>query len=99
MWQFRKEAQRKWYWTEMDDMGVLLQRSATYFKERIDCVAHAMHHGYIHPRLRALARIPVKSRAERAYSQDSSIEPAALRAFSQSAAVNARQPGGRRETG
>jgi hypothetical protein len=36
-------------------MGQLLQRSAHYFKERIDCVAHAMRHGYVHPRQRALA--------------------------------------------
>lgn len=99
MWQFRKEAQRKWYWIELDDMGELLQRSATYFKERIDCVAHAMHHGYIHPRLRALARLPVKPRDARPYSQDGSIESGASRAYSQSAASNARQPGGRRETG
>jgi hypothetical protein len=56
MWQFRKdEQQRKWYWKEVDDMGRLLQRSAQYFKERIDCIAHAMRHGYVHPRQRALA--------------------------------------------
>jgi hypothetical protein len=36
-------------------MGCLLRRSAHYFKERIDCVAHAMRHGYVHPRQRALA--------------------------------------------
>ena len=54
MWQFRKEDQRKWYWKEVDDMGQLLRRSADYFKERIDCVAHAMRNGYIHPRQRAL---------------------------------------------
>ena len=59
MWEFRKEEQRKWYWKEVDEMGRLLQRSADYFKERIDCVAHAMRHGgYIHPRQRALARLP-----------------------------------------
>jgi hypothetical protein len=55
MWQFRKEDQRKWYWREVDEMGRLLRDSAEYFKERIDCVAHAMRHGYIHPRQRALA--------------------------------------------
>ena len=32
----------------------LLRRSAQYFRERIDCVAHAMRHGYVHPRQRAL---------------------------------------------
>jgi hypothetical protein len=55
MWQFRKEGQRKWYWKEVDEMGRLLRVSAQYFSERIDCVAHAMRHGYIHPRQRALA--------------------------------------------
>ena len=54
MWEFRKDAQRKWYWKEVDDMGRLLRRSAQYFRERIDCVAHAMRHGYVHPRQRAL---------------------------------------------
>ena len=54
-WQFRKEDQRKWYWLELDDMGRMLRKSAQYFKERIDCVAHAMRHGYVHPRQRALA--------------------------------------------
>ncbi|MGZ8197500.1 MAG: hypothetical protein ACXWUB_06750 [Burkholderiales bacterium] len=55
MWQFRKDAQRKWYWREVDEMGRMLRRSAEYFRERIDCVAHAMQHGYVHPRQRALA--------------------------------------------
>lgn len=56
MWQFRKdEQQRKWYWKEVDEMGQLLRRSAQFFKDRIDCVAHAMRHGYVHPRQRALA--------------------------------------------
>lgn len=55
MWQFRKDDQQlKWYWKEVDEMGRLLQRSADFFKERIDCVAHAMRHGYVHPRQRAL---------------------------------------------
>ena len=45
MWEFRKDAQRKWYWKEVDDMGRLLRRSAQYFRERIDCVAHAMRGG------------------------------------------------------
>ena len=54
MWQFRKQDERKWYWNEFDQMGRLLRRSAEYFRERIDCVAHAMRHGYIHPRQRAL---------------------------------------------
>ena len=58
MWQFRKdEQQRKWYWKEVDDMGRLLRCSADYFKERIDCVAHAMRNGYVHPRQRALASV------------------------------------------
>ena len=35
-------------------MGCMLRRSARYFRERIDCVAHAMQHGYVHPRQRAL---------------------------------------------
>ena len=54
MWQFRKDEPRKWYWSELDEMGRLLRRSAHYFKERIDCVVHAMRHGYVHPRQRAL---------------------------------------------
>ena len=54
MWQFRKQDQRKWYWKEVDEMGRLLRMSAEYFRERIDCVAHAMRHGYVHPRQRAL---------------------------------------------
>ena len=63
MWQFRKdEQQRKWYWKEVDDMGRLLRRSARYFKERIDCVAHAMRHGYVHPRQKALASRPAAVR-------------------------------------
>lgn len=65
MWQFRKdEQQRKWYWKEFDEMGRLLQSSARYFKERIDCVAHAMRHGYVHPRQRALVA-RATNRAER----------------------------------
>lgn len=64
MWQFRKdEQQRKWYWKEVDDMGGLLQRSADYFRERIDCIAHAMRHGYVHPRQRALISRPVRERS------------------------------------
>lgn len=35
-------------------MGCLLRRSAQDFRERIDCVAHAMRNGYVHPRQRAL---------------------------------------------
>jgi len=59
MWQFRKdEHQRRWYWKEVDDMGRLLRRSADYFKERIDCVVHAMRNGYVHPRQRALTSRP-----------------------------------------
>lgn len=58
MWEFRKIEQRKWYWKEVDEMGQLLQRSADFFKERIDSVSDAMRHGYIHPRQRALARLP-----------------------------------------
>ena len=57
MWQFRKDDQRKsWYWKEVDEMGRLLRRSADFFRERIDCIAHAMRHGYVHPRQRALAK-------------------------------------------
>lgn len=63
MWEFRKEEQRKWYWKEVDEMGLLLQRSADFFKERIDSVADAMRHGYIHPRQRALARLPTNPQA------------------------------------
>ena len=59
MWQFRKdEQQRKWYWKEVDEMGQLLRHSAHYFKERIDCVAHAMRNGYVHPRQKALTSRP-----------------------------------------
>ena len=63
MWQFRKDEQeRKWYWKEVDEMGQMLRRSARYFRERIDCVLHAMQHGYVHPRQRALASRPVNAR-------------------------------------
>jgi hypothetical protein len=55
MWQFRKEDRCKWYWKEVDEMGRLRRRSAEYFRERIDCVVHAMRNGYVHPRQRALA--------------------------------------------
>jgi hypothetical protein len=69
MWQFRKDDQAKWYWKEVDEMGRLLRRSAEYFKDRIDCVAHAMRNGYVHPRQRALAerldRRPATGRARR----------------------------------
>jgi hypothetical protein len=61
MWQFRKDEQRKWYWKEVDEMGRMLRSSARYFKERIDCVANAMRHGYVHPRQRALASRPLNS--------------------------------------
>ena len=72
MWLFRKdEQQRKWYWKEVDEMGQLLRSSAGYFKERIDCVAHAMRHGYIHPRQRALVT-RATSRAERGQRRGSS---------------------------
>jgi hypothetical protein len=55
MWQFRKDDHCKWYWKEVDEMGRLLRSSAEYFRDRIDCVAHAMRNGYVHPRQRALA--------------------------------------------
>ena len=72
MWEFRKdEQQRKWYWKEVDEMGTLLRRSADYFKERIDCVAHAMRHGYVHPRQRALISRTVTSLRERGRRQGS----------------------------
>jgi hypothetical protein len=58
MWLFRRDDQRKWYWKEVDDMGRLLRRSAGFFRERIDCVAHAMRNGYVHPRQRALVNRP-----------------------------------------
>ena len=62
MWQFRKDEQRKWYWYEVDEMGQLLRRSADYFKDRIDCVVHAMRNGYVHPRQRALVNRPPNGR-------------------------------------
>jgi hypothetical protein len=66
MWQFRKDDHSKWYWKEVDDMGRLLRRSAELFIDRIDCIAHAMRNGYVHPRQRALAERsspdPVRSR-------------------------------------
>jgi hypothetical protein len=43
-------------------MGRLLRHSAHFFKERIDCVAHAMRNGYVHPRQRALASRAVPAR-------------------------------------
>jgi len=66
MWQFRKDEQRRWYWNEVDEMGELLRRSADYFKDRIDCVVHAMRHGYVHPRQRALANRPPNGREREA---------------------------------
>jgi hypothetical protein len=54
VWQFRKHDERKWYWREVDEMGRLLRVSAEFFRERIDCIVHAMRHGYVHPRQRAL---------------------------------------------
>jgi len=69
MWRFEKEGQRKWYWKEVDEMGRLLQRSAEYFRERIDCVAHAMRHGYVHPRSRALDTTASRQSARDARSQ------------------------------
>ena len=66
MWQFRKDEQRRWYWNEVDEMGQLLRRSADYFKDRIDCVVHAMRHGYVHPRQKALANRPANGRAREA---------------------------------
>ena len=71
MWQFRNDGQRKWYWKEVDEMGRMLRRSAEFFKERIDCVVHAMRHGYVHPRQRALTARPINSGA-RVYAQDTS---------------------------
>lgn len=65
MWQFRKDEQRKWYWKEVDEMGRMLRSSAEFFRERIDCVVHAMRHGYVHPRQRALAANDPKERAGR----------------------------------
>lgn len=65
MWQFRKADQRKWYWTEIDDVGKTLRASTQFFKDRIDCVVHAMQHGYVHPRQRALIARPVERRADR----------------------------------
>jgi hypothetical protein len=65
IWQFRREENREWYWLELDDMGRLLRKSARYFKERIDCIAHAMRHGYVHPRQRALASRPQQARLSR----------------------------------
>jgi hypothetical protein len=62
-WQFRKEDGSKWYWREVDEMGRLLRVSAGFFRERIDCIVHAMRHGYVHPRQRALAtRVPAPRR-------------------------------------
>lgn len=72
MWQFRKQDQRKWYWKEVDEMGRLLRMSAEYFRERIDCVAHAMRHGYVHPRQRALV---ARNTPERLLESRRSREP------------------------
>jgi hypothetical protein len=85
MWQFRKDGHRKWYWKEVDEMGRMLRRSADFFKERIDCVVHAMHHGYVHPRQRALAARVCNSAIQRAYAKD--------------VPKSARERGGRRGTG
>jgi hypothetical protein len=71
VWQFRKDGHCRWYWKEVDDMGRFLRRSADYFRDRIDCIAHAMRNGYVHPRQRALVEraaaraVPVRSRRTR----------------------------------
>lgn len=65
MWQFRKTDQRKWYWRELNDVGDTLRRSTQLFKERIDCVVHAMQHGYVHPRQRALVLVRTARKNER----------------------------------
>lgn len=54
MWLFRKQGEKKWYWKEVDEMGRLLRMSTQYFRDRIDCMMHAMRNGYVHPRQRAL---------------------------------------------
>ncbi|HUP96247.1 MAG TPA: hypothetical protein VM164_15195 [Burkholderiales bacterium] len=54
MWKFEREANRAWVWKELDSMGQIVRRSTLAFRERIDCIAHAMRNGYIHPRQRAL---------------------------------------------
>lgn len=54
MWKFEREDNRAWVWKELDAMGRIVRRSARVFKERIDCIAHAMRNGYIHPRQRSL---------------------------------------------
>jgi hypothetical protein len=71
MWQFRKHDDSKWYWKEVDEMGRLLRMSAEYFRDRTDCLVHAMRHGYVHPRQRAL--VARSTTAER-----SSAEPRSL---------------------
>jgi hypothetical protein len=58
MWKFEREANRAWVWKELDGMGRIVRRSTLAFRERIDCIAHAMRNGYIHPRQRALAEVP-----------------------------------------
>jgi hypothetical protein len=75
MWQFRKQDQRKWYWKEVDEMGRLLRMSAEYFRERIDCVAHAMRNGYVHPRQRALVARSTPSPVLSAESHNAASEP------------------------
>jgi hypothetical protein len=55
MWRFEREGNRAWVWKELDAMGRIVRRSALAFRERIDCIAHAMRNGYIHPRQRSLA--------------------------------------------
>ena len=75
MWQFRKQDHRKWYWKEVDEMGRLLRESAEYFRERIDCIAHAMRHGYVHPRQRALIAKSGPEEARRAESGKLTREP------------------------
>ena len=54
MWKFEREANRAWVWKELDGMGQIVRRSTLAFRERIDCIAHAMRNGYVHPRQRAL---------------------------------------------
>ena len=75
MWQFHKQDDRNWYWKEVDEMGSLLRTSAEYFRERIDCIAHAMRHGYVHPRQRALVARSTTAQVGGKESRDLRREP------------------------
>ena len=62
MWRFISEASARWAWHHYDRAGLLLASSTDRFAGRVDCVADAMRHGYMHPRYVALCRSRIVKR-------------------------------------